>query len=404
MATLCSAAVLSPARFRKAPKRASARSRSAVWRLDLRPFGYRGGRPRPESSEYYPGLDPICFSDGGTLIASFVTQEGPQPLARRGSPNQPLPFRLHALFIDSANGGLRSQPQWPIPHPAAGVLCAPDGDFIVATNELLTLYSAGLEKLASLRLSASPAWDIFQVLQSPGRRSLLLVYASTSPAPHLISAAELGKYLDSIRRLYWWVDGRSLSLRHEWIAGIEPPTAVSDTEVVTVKGSREPSGRAIMAGAPGGPSHPIWTGPDASGSPRFVGDHVLALFWPRGFRLISSAGTPMLNENFGGSELLGTYGHYPAPSAAEGGRFAIAVWGVRGGSRVLDISGHAFLKRVMVFDLRSRRWIYTLNAKKEKIKTIHGLAVSPDGTLLALINQDGILEVFRLPPTDPSRY
>jgi len=41
--------------------------------------------------------------------------------------------------------------------------------------------------------------------------------------------------------------------------------------------------------------------------------------------------------------------------------------------------------------------VHSLDGKKQGAKHISALALSPDGSLLAWINQDGLLELYRLP-------
>lgn len=63
----------------------------------------------------------------------------------------------------------------------------------------------------------------------------------------------------------------------------------------------------------------------------------------------------------------------------------------------MDIGRKASLVRIQVYDIPSRQWTYSLDAEKQGAKLLSGLGLSPDGSLLALITQDGILEVFRVP-------
>jgi hypothetical protein len=111
--------------------------------------------------------------------------------------------------------------------------------------------------------------------------------------------------------------------------------------------------------------------------------------------LIGSDGKLLFQQVFHNKEILRSS---PAwhPSA-DGRRFAIAVMKVKGGNEFLDIGGHASLDRIMVFDIARQRWIYTLDAKSHKITGISAMAVSPDGSLVGLITQEGILEAYRVP-------
>lgn len=75
----------------------------------------------------------------------------------------------------------------------------------------------------------------------------------------------------------------------------------------------------------------------------------------------------------------------------------IAIYEGKGGSEMLDIAPHYSLKSIRVYDLSERRWVYTLGGKSHGIRSISALALSPDGSFLGLINQDGVLQVYRVP-------
>jgi hypothetical protein len=111
------------------------------------------------------------------------------------------------------------------------------------------------------------------------------------------------------------------------------------------------------------------------------------------YTLATTDGQLLFSERFGEKEIVKSLS-----ISAGGRRFALAVYRGKGGSWAFDIPARYSLNRIVVYDITKRQWVYTLEGKKQGIKSISGLALSPDGTLLALINQDGILEVYRLPP------
>jgi len=55
------------------------------------------------------------------------------------------------------------------------------------------------------------------------------------------------------------------------------------------------------------------------------------------------------------------------------------------------------LKRILIYDLPNRQVVYTLDAKGQKIKDVSGVALSPDGSLLAILT-DGVVQVYRVYP------
>jgi hypothetical protein len=50
-----------------------------------------------------------------------------------------------------------------------------------------------------------------------------------------------------------------------------------------------------------------------------------------------------------------------------------------------------------VYDIPSRQCAFTPSGKNQQINQLSDLVLPPDGSLLALINRDRILEVFRVP-------
>jgi hypothetical protein len=100
---------------------------------------------------------------------------------------------------------------------------------------------------------------------------------------------------------------------------------------------------------------------------------------------------PILTESFR-DEWLG----HPIFPSVDGKRFAVALLAYKGGSEILDIDPHVVLKRIVVYDVQNRQAVYTFDAKIQKIKDVAGVALSPDGSQLAILS-DGVLEVFRLP-------
>jgi len=132
------------------------------------------------------------------------------------------------------------------------------------------------------------------------------------------------------------------------------------------------------------------------GEPRFITNEDVALLRRHGISLIRTDGMALFNQEFRDSEWLLTRPISIAPSA-DGRRIAVPIWVIKGGSALLDISGHRQLKRIAVLNVPSRQWVYRLDAKSRRLTTLSGLAMSPHGSLLGLIDQNGILQVYRLP-------
>jgi len=79
--------------------------------------------------------------------------------------------------------------------------------------------------------------------------------------------------------------------------------------------------------------------------------------------------------------------------SAERDRFAVLLYKEKGGAPLLDIMPDCVFDQAMVYDMTLRQWVFTLHAKKAKIRKFSGLALSLDGTRMAVL-ADGILQVF----------
>jgi len=141
------------------------------------------------------------------------------------------------------------------------------------------------------------------------------------------------------------------------------------------------------------------------GRPIFVNKDVLALDTIKGLRFIRADGQPLspefrIREFESGPEAALMAGYYC--TCARGNRFAVPVFSDSEEVRYGGGLGLFNLFRILVFDLPSGQWIASLEASQHKIKRICDVALSPDGTLLALFRQEGIVEVYPLPAATPT--
>lgn len=310
-----------------------------------------------------------------------MTRESVSTLARRDEPGDPLPLKLHGIFLDTTGGKVRAAMKWSTPQPKGGVIAAGGGRFVVLTAGLIALYSRTLELLNELRLSSEQQEHLWSFVPSPSGKSILVTYMYPE------------------RSLVTWIDVDSMKPLRTWAEDFWP--VISDDELAFTREDYVPSQgttHKVLIRTGDGPLRTfcrvrLGFEPDnGCNYPQFLSNDLLAFWAPHSLGLASAGG--------GNIERLATFreddwlGRRLAPSA-DGKRFAVAVGAHKGGSALLDINYHVVLKRIMVFDIPSRRWIYTLNAKKQKNRTISGLAVSPDGSLMAIMC-DGIVEVYRV--------
>ena len=329
-------------------------------------------------------------------MVTFVTRVEAEGLPRRDRPDASLPFRLRALFIDAATGKVRTDRGWPTASARSCVLPSLGGKFVVFTPDKLMLYSPSLELLKelSLPLRREATWDAWELHPSPGGRYLLISYDVKSNArlagkpPQFVirpdgsisdltlAQAEEGEDL---------VDTEALNILGSWTVKFGAnhthlPELISDEGMLVLGGKVERFDR---------PWQPVSGLSDSLGF--FISDQVLlALRWknirPLGFDLNNTAGQLLFKEDFpDNGEIMTDRTH-----SAGGQRFALAFDKGKGGIAALDIAPRYSLKRVIVFDVPSRQWVYRLDGKRQRIKKISGLALSHDGSHLGLIDQDGI--------------
>jgi len=65
----------------------------------------------------------------------------------------------------------------------------------------------------------------------------------------------------------------------------------------------------------------------------------------------------------------------------------------------LDLGGHDVLKKLVLYDAPFRGPSYVLDLKGPKINDLTTLAISPDGSRIAILNVEKLtLELVELPP------
>jgi len=383
-----------------------------VWQLDVRALGFANPH-RPESSRGPFPHDPVSYLAGGQIVVTFVTRVAPEGVPRRDQPDESLPFRLHALFIDAATGKVRTEREWPTASARSCVLPSPGGKFLVFTPDKLLLYSPSLELLQelSLPLRRKANWETWELHPSPAGKYLLISYDAKSNERFAgtLRQARLPQDRDLIDRTFAQlelsedlVDTEELSILGSWTVKLgfddtHPPTSISDEGLLVLgeKAERFDS-----------PWQPVPLFSRSLGF--FINDQVLLALRskpPRllGFDLNNTRGDLLFKEDFpDNGEIMVD----PVRHSAGGQRFALAFIKGKGGIAALDIAPHYSLKRIIVFDIPSLQWVYRLDGKRQRIKNISGLALSPDGSQLGLIDQNGILRAYRLsetPSAPPSR-
>lgn len=397
-----------------------------IWRLDVRKLGYTPPqRTRDEGVDVPLYIESIHFLTATKAVVTFVTREAPATLPRHGQVDETLPFRLHALFIDTVEGSVFAKLEWPTSSVRSRVLAIPGGNFLVFTPVELLLYSSEMNYLRKLELTLNrkAAKDGWYTHVSPGGKYLLFGYM-----PAAEERRRVGMPLDQLRKQetdtsFEWIDLENLQSIQNWSAKNWPydgsSIEISDEGMALdwtfVKGeNRGVSSIATIGRLPNGPWRLIDSPLDSHNSllGRFVNNEtILNMRYIGGqdknvqvwMGLVNTSGGLLFQETFlkgevpfRGALLWGEAPQRGVVISAGGQRFVLALAKIKGANTTLDIGGHLSLDRIVVYDIPSRQRVYTLDAKTQKIKSISGMALSPDGSLLGLINQDGVLEAYRV--------
>lgn len=361
---------------------------AAKWTVDLRaavasdPLGTVQGRKREWQGRPRTSL---WFLDDSTILATFITKEGSKPsLASRDSsdPNQPL--RLRAVFLQVETGKVTSTQVWPSESRSAGIVAVNDGKFVTARGSTLTLYSADAKELKRLSLPPPPqnlnGWNAHV---SPTGKSILFEnsdWRTVSP------------------KSWIWVDVDDLQIIRSWKEEQSGRVGISDSTIAMTacmfpEYHCDPNlkirdlatewktiARIQKSGW-------VW-------APQFVNEDTL--FLPSApWELLKTDGQVILTETdpFEGDEAV----------TSEGGkRFVIPFFKLVGRVGALDIGGHGELKTISVYDAPFHGRSYKLEVKGPKIRSISDksvakLALSPDGTKLAILYDESVY-LFPLPP------
>jgi hypothetical protein len=396
---------------------------SPVLQVNLRVLGYTarataystGSAPKwtLPTEGYRPFL--LCFLNDDEVVVPFVFRSASSSLAKREKFDTALPLRLEVLVVSVAGRRVSASREWPVNSYSVHVLPAESGDLVLVTSNQLRLYSPSLQPHGKLSLPSGDS--AYQYLyESPGARYVIIGYErqSNKPGttlsefmrslPRTLSPKEHLTKMSEFIEAHTYIDRKLIDLRGPRVVetwtdrGLEGHWEITDDGTMLIADSK---GR-IKTTTHKGTIHVFCrTLSDRSacwGGGSFVSNDALFDGWLAvgldrfAMRLVQIDGHCIFERM-----LPKKQGVWGVATSIGQRRFAVALNRGKGGSELFDIAPRVSVYRILVYDIPSRHWVYVLDARKEGIRAISGLALSPNGTLLALINQDGILEVFRLP-------
>ena len=383
------------------------------WQVDIRALGYQAPQGPVEEFGIDLGIDPISFLADQQVVVTFVTEEFSGRVEHRDSTStgDSEAYRIHAIFINATNGHVVNTLEWSSSSVRARVLSVSSEKFAVLTPGRLLLYSSDFRfiKRLDLPLAQESANDTWSASVSPAGRFLLLTYEP---------ALENKQFLDQTHEVEIrceWIDLENLVLVQHWSTAIDGshPQFISDEGIVEIENRSDgkdgdSTNRKVLSigTAPNGPWRIVCSslassycsmGPFVNNTAlfttRFLGHSTEdRRLW---LGVVDTSGRLLFQDILPKKDML----RGPIERSSDGQRFAVAFLNGKGGNVFFDVGPHYTADRIMIFDMASRRWIYELDAKKQKVVSISGMALSADGTQLGLIDQNGILNVYSIPHT-----
>ena len=297
-----------------------------------------------------------------------------------------LPLHLRAVFLDAASGKIKATPDWPVESRAASIVAAHDGKIVTQTGGELILYSPDLKELKRLRLPPmdGSGWGAqFRLSGHPSPTAKRILFTT--------EAAPTASWI--------WVDTDSLEALRSWSAANTGRITISDSKIVATAcpiGSANCDHR-IEVSEPGAGWQELVPVPDRYHPPyaQFVDDDLVFLLVHSATGLVATLvktdGEQVFNEHISRSCEWG--GIYPS---ANGRRVLVPSCKLKGHIEALDMGGYDSLERILVYDAPFHGQSYALDVKGPKIKDRTLLAISPDGSRLAILNRESV-SVFQLP-------
>lgn len=375
-----------------------------LWRTDLRQHGLAEVR---SWNAAFSGLDVgiwgnevLAFTDETQVVATSLTPE---------SKAQASPRRLHAVFLDATTGRVSGTSEWTGLFTGVGLRALRGGNFLVRTTHEFSVYSPSLQRLSTFPMPRKhrPGGEGWFVSVTPAGRAIVV--------EHRVGCNLEVQWLDPgtlIPKRSWQdaegtfdvASGNALDISDSWLVatmrhakgncGTSPTLDFQDAlrKALEQKQTCEVAVRNADRSWDTIFHLPTYCPLEA----RFVNDDTVIFSAGHELFLLGVNGSILLKEQLGKHEFTDTA---TARSSRDGHRLAVAVYTLKGGSEMLDISAHEVLKRIMVYDLSSRSWVYMVDSKQVDLKNVSGFALSPNGSRLAL-RRDGFVELYRLPDSE----
>lgn len=353
------------------------------WRVNLRsttgsvPLGLVVGHGHETRLQPYTSL---WYIDNATIVVTFVIREGQEnpKLSRRDASDTDSPFRLRAVLLDATTGGIKATPTWPTESRLASIVVAHDGKFVTERGRELTLYSRDTRELKSMKLP--PTKETGWVARpSPSGKNILFVaenLRTRSAVPWIWLET------DRLQVLRSWEETQSgwVGISDNWIAMTACGWVYDCEPYIEVRGLATDWKKISPASRHQKPH------------PQFVDDNLLFLLG-HPTRLVRPDGDAVFVEDM---PFEGCWWGGAIPSAS-GRRVVVPSCKLTSRVEALDIGGSDVLEKILLYDAPFKGLSHEIAVQGPKIKERTQIAVSPDGSHLAILN-DEFLEIIQLPP------
>ena len=340
-----------------------------LWRTSVLPPEVRDLGRNP------PGL---TFLGNDYLVVSYVRTDTGQ-LSSRTSPDLSSPFRLHLSVLDADVGKTSLSKEWGTRSTNSSVQ-ATSGGLVVRTGDVLRLCSRELVELGHVELPQAPykGWEIR--VSASGKTVLLNQYQVNREEGLSVSHFEA-------------LDGDTLKTKLSWSQSpaIIDKYAITDKLIAADRFQNE-QGEVLAAELGTARWKPLFElshgvcSPGRSGI--FISESLLVCA-SQDFMMSSTNGDVLMTDRFkkGEGKSAGI------TVARDGSRAAVMVSEFRD---IWDTGGHIKSLRVAIYDLTERKRITTVLVAPPP-KQDYGVALSPDGSRLAILNDQTLL-LYLVPP------
>jgi len=361
-----------------------------AWAFDLGTQGYANSGVMLRSG--IPALRSVNFIDDHTIVATFIERVVSGGLHRRDDPNRAAPFKLHAVFLDTAGKFLRLQ-TWDSNASAIGLFPAGDETYGDFEGNVIYKYARDGSALGTLRIPSAdaPGVGVWALAISPSGKTVLAQYRS-----------------DAGIRCEWIRTG---TMTAEADACQIPANASITDDLVAAHEARKNQGDPdkIYISKHGTEWKPICTSENSEGcaAVTFVSENILLAYSQGRVELLQTEGNPVFRQDIDRPNEVAQPGELRASASKGGGRVAMLLWRSPNSSKPgqrPDASAAAGAeielspRRIVVLDVASKKWIFSLDNKGTLPESVD-FAISPSGD--ALVMKTGpIVRFFRIAAQD----